>query len=59
MTTRTMLGALLAALALSFGPNPASAQDDTRSFQGNDLFGRPMYTVGSNPVNVAATPVNV
>lgn len=55
MTTRTMFGALLAALALSLGPHPATAQEQTRSLQGNDLFGRPMYTVGSNPVNVAAT----
>lgn len=55
MTIRTTLGALLAALALSLASLPAMAQDDTRSFQGNDLFGQPMYTVGSNPVNVAAT----
>jgi tetratricopeptide (TPR) repeat protein len=55
MTTRFILGALLAALVLPFGPAPAHAQEQARVLQGKDLFGRPMYTVGSNPVNVAAT----
>lgn len=57
MMTRPALGALLAMLVLSFATAPSRAADgeEDRSFQGNDLFGRPMYTVGSNPVNVGDT----
>jgi tetratricopeptide (TPR) repeat protein len=52
---RTTLGVLFATLALLLGAAGASAQEQTRSLQGKDLFGRPMYTVGSNPVNATDT----
>lgn len=45
--------ATLFAFALSLAAAGAGAQEP--SFQGNDLFGRPMYTHGSNPVNVGGT----
>lgn len=61
------LAALAAASALGFGleasaqaqpqaraAQPAASAAD-QSFQGNDLFGRPMYTRGPNPVNVGDT----
>lgn len=54
MTSKTVFGALLAALVLSAACNPASAQDDVRYPQGNDLFGRPMYTTSTNPMNVTS-----
>lgn len=55
MTSTIHLRALLAALTLCFASFSASAQDDSRFLQGNDLFGQPMYTRGSNPMNVAGT----
>lgn len=56
--------AALLALALLIAPEAASAQGaspaaaggaEAQVYQGKDLFGRPMYTRGPNPVNVAST----
>lgn len=55
MNIRTTLAALLAASALFFASAPAGAQEEPVSLQGNDMFGQPMYTRGSNPVNLGAT----
>jgi tetratricopeptide (TPR) repeat protein len=49
------MGALVAALGLAFTSPSTSARDTGMSLQGNDMFGQPMYTRGSNPVNLGPT----